>query len=323
MSQLPKFEDANLLVGAETADDAAVYRLGPDLAIVQTLDYFTPIVDDPYSFGAIAAANALSDIYAMGATPLFALNIVGFPVTRLPLAVLKDILRGGAEKAREAGIGIPGGHSIDDAEPKYGLVVTGRVHPDRIWKNVGARPGDDLLLTKPLGMGIISTAIKRQQAPPALIQQAIEIMATLNRGAAEAVSAAGGADAVTDITGFGLLGHLREMTAGSGVGARLRLRDVPILNGVWDLARAGLVPGGTERNHAHLQASQTAVWDAGLGPPEQLVLTDAQTSGGLLVAVPRERTAGLLERLRAARTPAAARIGEIVEDPRGRIWMDR
>ncbi len=310
-------------MGAETSDDAAVYRLGPDLALVQTLDYFTPIVDDPYSFGAIAAANALSDLYAMGATPLFALNIVGFPVNTLPLAVLKDILRGGADKAKEAGIGIVGGHSIDDAEPKYGLVCTGRIHPDRIWKNVGAKVGDDLILTKPLGMGIISTAIKREKASPALIQQAIEIMATLNRGAAEAVSAAGGADAVTDVTGFGLLGHLREMTAGSGVGARLRLGDVPILEGVWELARAGLVPGGTERNFTHLQASQAVEWGAGLTELEQMVLSDAQTSGGLLVAVPRARTAALLEQLRAARTPAAARIGEIVEDPRGHIWVDR
>ena len=312
-----------MLVGAETSDDAAVYRLGPDLALVQTLDYFTPIVDDPYSFGAIAAANALSDLYAMGATPLFALNIVGFPVNTLPLAVLKDILRGGADKAKEAGIGIVGGHSIDDAEPKYGLVCTGRVHPDRIWKNVGARPGDDLVLTKPLGMGIISTAIKREKAAPALVQRAIEIMATLNRGAAEAVTASGGTHAVTDVTGFGLLGHLREMTAGSGVGARVRLGDVPILEGVWDLARAGLVPGGTERNFKHLQASQAVEWGAGLTELEQMVLSDAQTSGGLLVAVPRARTAALLEQLRAARTPAAARIGEVVEDPRGRIWVDR
>ena len=310
-------------MGAETADDAAVYRLGPDLALVQTLDYFTPIVDDPYSFGAIAAANALSDIYAMGGTPLFALNIVGFPVNKLPLAVLKDILRGGADKAREAGIGIPGGHSIDDAEPKYGLVVTGRIHPDRIWKNVGARAGDALVLTKPLGMGIISTAIKREKAAPALVQQAIEIMATLNRGAAEAVTAAGGADAVTDVTGFGLLGHLREMTAGSGVGARLRLGDVPILDGVWDLARAGLVPGGTERNFQHLQAAQAVEWAAGIGELEQKVLNDAQTSGGLLVAVPQGRATALLERLRAAGTPIAARIGEFVEDPRGRIWVEK
>ena len=310
-------------MGAETSDDAAVIQLTEELALVLTVDYFTPIVDDPYSFGAIAAANALSDLYAMGATPLFALNIVGFPVNTLPLAVLKDILRGGADKAKEAGIGIVGGHSIDDAEPKYGLVCTGRVHPDRIWKNVGARPGDDLVLTKPLGMGIISTAIKREKAAPALVQRAIEIMGTLNRGAAEAVTAAGGTHAVTDVTGFGLLGHLREMTAGSAVGARLRLADVPILEGVWDLARAGLVPGGTERNFKHLQASQAVEWGAGLTELEQMVLSDAQTSGGLLVAVPRARTAALLEQLRAARTPAAARIGEVVEDPRGHIWVDR
>jgi selenide,water dikinase len=311
------------MVGHETADDAAVYRLGPDLALVQTLDYFTPIVDDPYSFGTIAAANALSDVYAMGGTPLFALNIVGFPVNTLPMAILKDILCGGADKAREAGIGILGGHSIDDAEPKYGLVVTGRIHPDRIWKNVGARAGDDLVLTKPLGMGIISTAVKREKASPALIQRAVEIMATLNRGAAEAVAAAGGPDAVTDVTGFGLLGHLREMTAGSGVGARVRLRDVPVLDGVWDLAKAGLVPGGTQRNFTHLQAQQAVEWAGDLTELEQLVLSDAQTSGGLLVAVPPDRTAALLDRLRTAGTPAAAKIGECVEDPRGRIRVER
>ena len=309
-------------MGAETSDDAAVYRLGPDFALVQTLDYFTPIVDDPYSFGAIAAANALSDIYAMGATPLFALNIVGFPVNKLPMAVLKDILQGGAEKAQEAGIGIVGGHSIDDAEPKYGLVCTGRVHPDRIWKNVGAKPGDDLILTKPLGMGIISTAIKREKASPSLIQQAIAIMTTLNRGAAEAVTTAGGADAVTDVTGFGLLGHLREVAAASGVGATISLEAVPVLPEAWRLVRAGVCPGGTHRNLKSLEGS--VEWAPGMGEDVRLVLSDAQTSGGLLIAVGKAKSKEMLRRLSETKgVLAAARIGEVTAGPAGKIRVVR
>jgi selenide,water dikinase len=284
------------------------------------VDYFTPIVDDPYSFGAISAANSLSDIYAMGGRPLFALNIVGFPTRTLPMAVLKDILRGGADKVQEAGAVILGGHSIDDAEPKYGLVVTGLIHPERVLTNAAARVGDALILTKPLGMGIISTAIKNEKAAPATIRRAVEIMATLNRDAAEAMLAAG-AHACTDITGFGLLGHLREMTAGGRVGARVRFGAVPVLPEIWDLVAQGQVPGGTKRNHRFLNEAQAVDW-GGLGEAEQLVLSDAQTSGGLLIAVPPDRGARLVEDLARRGTPAAARIGEIVDDPTGRITID-
>jgi selenide,water dikinase len=285
--------------------------------LVQTVDYFTPIVDDPYQFGQIAAANSLSDIYAMGARPLFALNLVGFPAS-LPLDILTDILCGGADKAREAGIAIVGGHTIDDPEPKYGLVVTGVVEPDRVYTNAAAQVGDVLFLTKPLGIGIISTAIKRDLASPDLIQRAVEVMATLNAAAAEAMATVG-AHACTDVTGFGLLGHLHEMTAGSGVGAVVRLSQVPVLPEVWALAEQGVVPGGTRRNREFLE--KEVLWDEALTPAQQIVLCDAQTSGGLLIAVPPERAATLREALRAAGTLAAAEIGTIVDDPTSRIQV--
>lgn len=308
-------------MGIETADDAAVYRLGPDLALVQTVDYFTPIVDDPYSFGAIAAANALSDIYAMGGRPLLALNIVGFPITKLPKEILAEILRGGAEKAKEAGVLIVGGHSIDDNEPKYGLVVTGTIHPDQVVTNAKAQVGDDLVLTKPLGMGIISTAIKREKASLSAIQKAVEIMSTLNKGAAEAMLEVG-VHACTDITGYGLLGHLYEMTTASFVGARIKLSQVPVLPEVWELATAGLVPGGTHRNHKFLKVREAIIWDPGIDEMSQLVLSDAQTSGGLLIAVPKEKTKKLIALIEEKKASAAALIGEIVEDPQGRIWVE-
>lgn len=314
-------EDPNLLVGIETGDDAAVYRLGPDLALIQTVDYFTPIVDDPYSFGAVAAANALSDVYAMGGKPLLALNIVGFPIGKLSIDVLAEILRGGAEKAMEAGVLIVGGHSIDDNEPKYGLAVTGVIHPDQVVTNKRARVGDDLVLTKPLGMGIISTAIKREKAPASLIKKAVEIMSTLNRGAAEAMGEVG-AHACTDITGFGLLGHLYGMTSASGVGAKIKLSKVPILSEVWELAKEGCIPGGTRKNYSYLQEKEAVVWAAGIDETTRLVIADAQTSGGLLVSVAKEKSEDLIARLKAKNTPASALIGEIVEDPKGRIWIE-
>lgn len=314
-------EDPNLLVGIETGDDAAVYRLGPDLALIQTVDYFTPIVDDPYSFGAIAAANALSDIYAMGGKPLLALNIVGFPIGKLSGDVLAEILRGGAEKATEAGALIVGGHSIDDNEPKYGMAVTGVIHPDQVVTNKRARVGDDLILTKPLGMGIISTAIKREKAPASLIKKAVEIMSTLNRGAAEAMGEVG-AHACTDITGFGLLGHLHGMTSASGVGAKIHLSKLPILSEVWELAKDGCIPGGTRKNYDYLQEKEAVVWAAGIDETTRLVIADAQTSGGLLVSVAKEKSEDLIARLKAKNTPASALIGEIVEDPKGRIWIE-
>src|SRR5215813_3560580 len=312
---LPRITDPNVLVGPETRDDAAVYRLTDGLGLVLTLDFFTPIVDDPYAFGQIAAANSLSDIYAMGGRPIAMLSIVGFPRDKLPMAVLGEVLRGGAEKAQEAGVSVVGGHSIDDAEPKVGYAVAGLVHPGRIWRNVGARPGDALVLTKPLGTGIISTAIKQAKAPERTVTAATRSMATLNRAAAEAAATVT-VHAVTDITGFGLLGHLQEMSRGSKVRVRLHAGRIPLLPDVVALAEAGLVPGGTRRN---LHAVAGAVrWDPSIPEVLHVVIGDAQTSGGLLVATPDG--AALLEALQATGVVGAARIGEVVaDDPDGTI----
>ena len=310
------------MVGIETGDDAAVYRLGPEIALILTVDYFTPIVDDPYSFGAIAAANAVSDVYAMGGKPLLALNIVGFPIGKLPKELLAEILRGGAEKAMEAGVLIVGGHSIDDDEPKYGLAVTGVIHPDLVVTNKWARAGDDLILTKPLGMGIISTAIKKEKASTSLVRRAVQVMSTLNRDAAEAMTEVG-AHACTDITGFGLLGHLYGMTRASSVGAKIKLSRVPILPEVWELAKEGCIPGGTRKNYSFLQEKEAVTWDPGIDELTRLVISDAQTSGGLLIAVAKEKSQDLLSRLEARKTPAAALIGEIVDDSSGRIHVEQ
>jgi selenide,water dikinase len=310
---LPTITDPDVLVGTSTRDDAGVYRLSPELALVSTVDYFTPIVDDPYAFGAIAAANALSDVYAMGARPLFALNIVGFPRDTLPFSVLGDILRGGADKAAEAGISVIGGHSIDDREPKYGMAVTGVVHPDRITRNVGARPGDALYLTKPVGTGVLSTAIKRGLATPRDVDDAVALMATLNEGAAAAMLEVG-VHAATDVTGFGLLGHLSEMVNASEVGARIQASSVPQLPPVADLVDRDVVPGGTRRNQAALES--LVDWDERVDDITRVLLCDAQTSGGLLIAVARERADALEAALRARQTPAAARIGEIIPGSR-------
>ena len=301
--------DANVLVGTETRDDAAVYRLSADQAIVETADFFTPVVDDPYWFGRIAAANAFSDIWAMGAKPLFALNLVGWPVKTLPLELLGEVLRGGAETAALAGAPVLGGHSIDDPEPKYGMAVTGLVHPDRILRNVGARPGDRLLLTKPLGSGIVTTAIKRGMALGGLLDTVTRLMAELNRAAGEALAQGGGVHALTDVTGFGLLGHAWEMAEGSGVGLRIRSQAVPVLDGVVDLAAAGVVPDGSRANLEWVLPHLRADPDAAL---PLIVLADAQTNGGLLAAVAPERSAGLLAALAAAGVKAAD-IGEVLQ----------
>ena len=282
---------------------------------MSTVDFFTPIVDDPYAFGAIAAANALSDVYAMGGEPLFALNLVGFPRDTLPLSTLGEIMRGGSDKAAEAGICIVGGHTIDDIEPKYGLVVTGVVHPDRVVRNVGARPGDVLYLTKPIGTGILSTAIKQGLAAPDDIEQATAVMATLNRAAAEAMLAVG-VHAATDVTGFGLLGHLHELTRGSGVGAILEASAVPLLPSVEEFARRGVVPGGTRRNGEMVEPYVD--WD-GVDEPTRILLADTQTSGGLLIAVDAERAGALELALRQRSAPVIARIGEIVAGDRLRV----
>lgn len=308
-----------MLVDASTLDDAAVYRIDADRALVATLDFFTPIVDNPYDFGRIAATNALSDIYAMGARPIFGLNIVCFPRDRLGEGLLEEIVRGGSDTARAAGMPVVGGHSVDDPEPKYGLCVLGEVHPDRIFRNSTARPGDVLVLTKPIGTGVIATAIKKAAASPDVINAAVSSMATLNRGAAEAMIAVR-AHAATDITGFGLLGHLRSMARASRVAARIDASAVPILPGALDLARAGHIPGGTRRNLADLEADVAFADD--VDSMLRIVLADAQTSGGLLIATPPGRVEELLERLRAAKTPAAAVIGEILPGPAGKISVE-
>lgn len=285
---------------------------------MQTVDVFTPVVDDPYHYGAISAANALSDIYAMGARPLLALNIVGFPRGKLPMSVLEQILRGGADKAGEAGVIIAGGHSIDDPEPKYGLAVTGLAHPDRIVKNVGARPGDQLVLTKPLGIGIITTGIKQEKTSPAAAEEAITVMERLNRDAAEAMVEVG-VHAATDVTGYGLLGHLHEMTSGSRVTARVRYSRVPVLEEARALVRHGAIASGTSRNYEYLRPRVTFT---GLDEFDEIILCDAQTSGGLLMAVPEEKLDTLTATLRQ-RSVEPAHVGEITGPGDGRIEITR
>jgi len=310
--------DPNVLVGINTADDAAVYRVNDTLALIQTVDFFTPIVDDPYTFGAIAAVNSLSDVYAMGGRPVLALNVVGFPRNRpgVPLTVLSEILRGGAEKAKEAGIDIVGGHTVDDQEPKYGLSVTGFVHPDKIWRNVGARPGDALIVTKALGTGIISTAIRAGEAPVQVEEAATHSMLELNKAAAEAAQGLE-VHACTDITGFGLLGHLLEML-GDDLGVRVINSAIPVLEGVRALADAGYAPGGSRRNaKAH---GDRVRFEQAISEVDRLILSDAQTSGGLLFAVPPSQADRLLSNLRAANV-AAAQVGVFTESPPGIIEM--
>ncbi len=309
LCQLPPVTDPNVLVGTETADDAAVYKIKEDLALVQTVDYFTPVVDDPYTFGMIAAANALSDIYAMGAQPTFALNIVGFPLGKLPLEVLTEILKGGAAKAAEAGVSIIGGHTIQDEEPKYGMAVTGWLHPDQVITNGGAQVGDVLILTKPLGLGIITTAIKGGMASPQTIERAVAVMTTLNKQAAEVMTKVG-AHACTDITGFGFLGHLKEMLSASGVGAKINVSTVPVLTEAWELVAMGIIPAGTRKNLQYLQPNLKVATD--VSEDQLLMLADAQTSGGLLMAVAKEKAAEMLSALEQAGVEPAVQVGEIV-----------
>ena len=310
-------EDANALVDATTGDDAAVYLLEPHRALVVTTDFFTPVVDDPYQFGQIAAANALSDLYAMGAKPLFALNLLAFPREHLEEGSLEQILRGGAEKVREAGIPILGGHSIDDPEPKYGLVAIGEVNPDEMTTNAGAQPGDRLVLTKAIGTGIISTAIKEGQVEATAVEAAIQSMSTLNRGAADVVKELG-IRAATDITGFGLLGHLRQMLKASGVSARLDWEAVPLLPGALELALNTRFPGGSLRNLADVLPDVR--FPEGLEKGRRLLLADAQTSGGLLISTPEEILPELLRAL-DGKAPVVAVIGSIEEGPAGRIQV--
>ena len=311
--------DPHLLVGMDTSDDAAVYRVRDDLGLVVTTDFFTPIVDDPYDWGRIAATNALSDVYAMGGTPLLALNLVAWPREGLAFELLARVLDGGADVVRAAGGLVGGGHSIDDAEPKYGLAVIGTVHPDDVLTNAGARPGDALVLTKPIGLGVISTAVKRDDATPELVADAVNVMTALNASARDAALEVGHAThAATDVTGFGLLGHLREMLAASGVAAEVDAAAVPVIDGVRDLVAAGMVAGGTQRNHAFV--SDVVDWGA-LPKDEQLLLADAQTSGGLLIAVAAERAGALVNALERRNTMAAAVIGRATTGSAGGITI--
>jgi len=280
-----------VLVATAGRDDAAVYRIAPDRALVATVDFFTPIVDDPSEFGAIAAANALSDVYAMGARPLFALGITAFPREKLSAGLLEKIVAGGAAKMTEAGIAIVGGHSVDDAEPKFGYAVIGEVHPDRVIANDGAQTGDLLYLTKPLGSGLVATAIKRGLCPPALEREAVAVMTTLNRAASEAMVAAG-ATACTDVTGYGLIGHLANIKGG----ADIRLSTIPFMSGVRELAEKDLFPSGSRRNHA---AYRDQVDWGGIAEIDQMMLCDAQTSGGLLVAISPDHAAPFEQALRS------------------------
>jgi selenide,water dikinase len=281
---LPRPTDPRLLVGSDTADDAGVFQLTDDLALVQTVDFFTPIVDDAYAFGRIAATNALSDVYAMGGVPVTCLNLVAYPIERLGPELLAEVLRGGADAAAEAGATVVGGHSIDDPEPKYGMAVTGTVHPDRVLTNAGGRAGDVLVLTKPLGAGVVATAIKRGLADDALVARAVAVMTTLNALASEQAQAAG-AHAVTDVTGFGLLNHLNELALASGLAAEVDAAAVPAIEGVLELLEAGdAIAGGTRRNRAH--AEGFSVFADDVDEARRWLVCDAMTSGGLLVAVP-------------------------------------
>jgi selenide,water dikinase len=307
---LPAPTDPRLLVGAPTGDDAAVYKLRDDLALVQTIDFFTPLVDDPYDFGRVAAANALSDVYAMGGTPVTAMNVVAFPLERLGGDVLGAILRGGLDVVTAAGASVVGGHSIKDDEPKYGLAVTGTVHPDRIVTNAGGRPGDVLVLTKPLGVGAIVTAAKRGAAGPELVAAAVDVMVELNARASEAALAAG-VHAMTDVTGFGLLGHLHNVARESGLAAEVDAAAVPAIGGVEALLRdAGAVSGGSARNAGW--AATFATLGAGVDDWRARLITDATTSGGLLAAVPAEAAGAI---------PGGTVVGRLVAGAPGTITV--
>jgi selenide,water dikinase len=305
-------------VGIEQIDDAGVYKIRDDLALVQTVDFFTPIVDDPYVFGQIAAANALSDVYAMGGTPVTAMNLVAFPIQSMEVAILTDILRGGLDKMREAEVVLVGGHSIEDQELKYGLAVTGLIHPDEVLTNTGAVVGDRIILTKPLGTGIINTAQKGGLASPEAVEGATEVMAALNRKAAE-VMRGFQVHACTDVTGFGLLGHMHEMLGGGEIGIKVFVDAVPVLPGAEEYAGMGLVPGGALRNREFY--TPRVQGGEALSPTLLDILYDPQTSGGLLIAVPEEDAEGVLRRLQEVGVKDARIVAEVVAKPRDRLIL--
>jgi selenide,water dikinase len=312
LRRLPATNDPNLLVGAATADDAGVYKLRADLALVQTVDFFTPIVDDPYAYGQIAAANSLSDCYAMGGRPITAMNVMGVPTDLVPPEVIARILRGGAAKVKEAGCALVGGHTIRNPEPVFGLSVTGTVHPKRVMTNAGARPGDLLVLTKPLGTGVITTGIKRGLVSPSLEKKVVALMSRLNTPGAD-IAEAGLVKAATDVTGFGLLGHLASMCGASGVRAEIDAAKVPAIGAeVLDLIRQDCVPGGSRANREC--ADECTDW-SDTDDVLRTLLTDAQTSGGLLLCVPPKRLDAVRAVLKKHRTPVAALVGRMVKRP--------
>lgn len=318
MSNLNPVNLDNSQIGYESLDDAALYPLPDGRIIIQSVDFFTPIVDDPFTFGQIAATNSLSDIYAMGAKPLFALNIVGFPKEDLPLSVLTDILNGGLSVTEKVGIPILGGHTVKDKEPKYGLVVTGEAHQNTITRNNTAKPGDVLILTKPLGTGIITTAIKREIADFQIIKTVTETMKALNNTAADAMTEIG-VSACTDVTGFGLLGHLLEMCEGSNVSAVIEFDQVDFLEGVFELAQKGVVPGGSKTNLKHVESHTSFSGNFPLF--KKLMLADAQTSGGLLISVPESKSADLISALKSKKTLSCRVIGNIYNPADFKIYV--
>lgn len=304
-----------MLVGLETADDAGVYKINDETALVQTLDFFTPIVDEAYMFGQIGAANALSDVYAMGGKPLTVMNIVAFPINTLDKSILADILAGASDKVKESGAVLVGGHSIDDQEPKFGLSVTGTIHPDKIRSNAGAKPGDRLILTKPIGVGILTTAIKQGILGKADLDEVMQVMATLNKTAAE-VMASFTVNACTDVTGFGLLGHTMEIAKGGNVGVTVVNQDVPVLARAKELAKQNVIPGGTRKNRNWLADDIDYADD--ITEIDQLILCDAVTSGGLLISLPEAEADGLQHQLQEKGVHSAI-IGHVTSDNAGRI----
>ncbi len=318
MKDLPIPKDPKVLVGLDTSDDAGVYQLSEDVALVQTVDFFTPIVDDPFTFGQIAVANALSDVYAMGGTPLTGMNLVSFPIKTLSASVLKEILLGGLSKMKEAGVALVGGHTIEDPEIKYGLAVTGIIHPKKILTNAKAKVGDQLVLTKPLGTGIISTALKGGMASSEAVQKSVESMVTLNRAASEWMKKFG-AHACTDITGFSFIGHALEMATASRVGMRIRSSAVPIFPEAMEYAKLGLVPGGTASNRDYFSCKVEIHPEV----PKLLadIFYDPQTSGGLLISLPPGEAEELVVTLKKEGLIHSCMVGEVVEEPPGEIQL--
>lgn len=319
MRDLPLIHDPNLLSGFEHAEDAGVYKISDDLALVQTIDFFTPTVDDPFTFGQVASTNALNDIYAMGAKPLTAMNIVCFPIKTMDKSVLKKVLLGGLDKMREAGVLLIGGHSVEDNEIKYGLSVTGVVHPDKVLYNRGAKVGDKLILTKPIGTGIISTAIKAQEASSEQIKQVVDSMTRLNKKASELMIEEDNIHACTDITGFGLLGHACEMIEDGNVGVKINSAAVPVFEGVRNMMETGFIPGGLYRNKDFRINQVTKEKTC----PDWLldVFFDPQTAGGLFMSLPGNRAQRVVDKMHAAGITDAAVIGDVVSDHPGKIFV--